>query len=93
MDLEWMILSTTTGPTVSFTPNKPAYLCDSIFLRILGDICTFQGEDTPPRSYIWDNSWLQSHKNTWDIYTAGLGGGGVQSQSIYDICLKAPVAK
>lgn len=41
------------------------YLCDSIFLQIQGDICIFQGEDTLHRSYIWDNSWLHSHKNTW----------------------------
>lgn len=41
------------------------YLCDSIFLQIQEDICIFQGEDTLRHSYIWDNSWLHSHKNTW----------------------------
>lgn len=49
------------------TADKPAYLCDSIFLQIQEDICIFQGEDTLLRSYIWDNSWLHSHKNTRDF--------------------------
>lgn len=49
------------------TANKPANLCDSIFLQIQEDICIFQGEDTLLRSYIWDNSWLHSHKNTHDF--------------------------
>ena len=40
------------------------YLCDSIFLQIQEDICIFQAEDTLLRFYIWDNSWLHSHKNT-----------------------------
>lgn len=58
--------STTAGPTrlshFRVTAVKPAYLCDNIFLQIQVDICIFQGEDTLLHSYIWDNSWLHSHK-------------------------------
>lgn len=56
---------------LQFSPNNPTYLCDSIFLHIQEDICIFQGEDTLLHSYIWDNSWLHSHKKTEDFDITG----------------------
>lgn len=49
--------------------NTPSYLCDSIFLQIQEDICTFQGEDTLLHFYTLDSSWLHSHRNTHRLKT------------------------
>lgn len=71
------------GPSASsqLLDQPDGYLCDSIFLQTQKDICIFQGEDTLLRSYIWDNSWLHSHRNTKVFHITGYSL--VQTLSLY----------